>query len=432
MPSRVYLREHAGETPLNKHYRTVLQDILDSLGEKLSLEKHVASRISDFKEKESNPNWISMLFGGASKGPIDSVFQKISNAVTREVLGSWHKVFQRKIAAKLISIEWNVDTQKDDLPYASFYISDGESKYAVSERSLGFRWFFSFLLFTAFKQKSKVPTLFLFDEPAANLHAKAQAELLTSFLKIVADGNRIVYSTHSHHMINPAWLSGAYIVENTALDYDSEEDTFGLTARPTNIKVTTYKKFVSEYPNRTSYFQPVTEKLEYIAPAVIGKPPFLIVEGITDYYALELARYVAKLDLPYSIMPSVGASSSGPLIALCMARADRFVLLLDDDKAGRAAAEKYRDEWHLPKECVVTLGDISPKFAGAKLEKLLSAATRDLVASHFGGDSNPTKKQIGLYFAEMCATGGPPECLSPETLEALCSVLLEAKSKFPT
>jgi hypothetical protein len=152
MPTRIYLREHESERAVNRHYRYVFQDILDSLDEGLSLEKHVCNRIADFKAGEKSPNWFSIFFGGPSKAPIDSVFQKISNAVTKEVLGSWQRVFQRAISAKSIFVEWNIDTEKGDLPYASFYVSDGESRYAISERSLGFRWFFSFLLFTAFKK----------------------------------------------------------------------------------------------------------------------------------------------------------------------------------------------------------------------------------------------------------------------------------------
>lgn len=144
MPLRIYLREHKDEKAVDRYYREVFQDILDSLGEGLSLEKHVSKRIEDFKAASANPNWYSLFLGGPSKAPIDSVSQKISNAVTKEVLGSWRRVFQRPIAAKSISVEWNIDTQKGDLPYASFIVSDGESRYAISERSLGLRWFFLF------------------------------------------------------------------------------------------------------------------------------------------------------------------------------------------------------------------------------------------------------------------------------------------------
>jgi hypothetical protein len=201
LPQRIYLSEHADEKPVNRYYRHVFQDILDSLNENLSLEKHVSKRITDAKTNDGTVNWFSQFMGGNAKDQVDAVFQKLSNAVTKEVLGSWERVFQRKISAKNIVIDWSVDTQKGNLPYASFYVSDGESKYAINERSLGCRWFFSFLLFTAFKQASSRPTIFLFDEPAANLHAKAQAELLTSFARITGGGNKIVYSTHSvtHH-----------------------------------------------------------------------------------------------------------------------------------------------------------------------------------------------------------------------------------------
>jgi hypothetical protein len=104
MPARIYLREHEGEKPVNRHYRFVFQDILDSLGEGLTLDRHVSNRIAEFKEAQKSPNWFSVFFGSTSKAPIDSVFQKISNAVTKEVLGSWHRVFQRAISAKSLFV----------------------------------------------------------------------------------------------------------------------------------------------------------------------------------------------------------------------------------------------------------------------------------------------------------------------------------------
>src|SRR5438477_9464106 len=281
LPQRIYLSAHKDEKPVNRYYRLVFQDILDSMGENLSLEKHVSKRIVDARASDGSVNWFSLFMGGTGKDQVDAVFQKLSNRVTREVLGSWERIFQRKISAKNIIVDWNVDTQKGDLPYASFYVSDGESKYAINERSLGFRWFFSFLLFTAFKRASTRPTIFLFDEPAANWHAKAQAEVLTSCAKITDGANKVVYSTHSHHMINPRWLSGTCIVENTAIDHDSD-DAFGLSTKSTDVVATRYRHFVAQYPTRTSYFQPIIEKLLYVTPELLGRAPYLIVEGITD------------------------------------------------------------------------------------------------------------------------------------------------------
>lgn len=430
MPSRIYLQEHEQEKAVNRHYRFVFQDILDSLNEGLSLDKHVCKRISDFKESERSTSWFSAFFGGPTKAPVDSVFQKISNAVTRQVLGSWQRVFQRAISAKSIFVEWNIDAERGDMPYASFYVSDGESRYAISERSLGFRWFFSFLLFTAFKQTKLRKTIFIFDEPAANLHAKAQAELLTSFSKIASDGNRVIYSTHSHHMINPRWLSGAYIVENKALDYDVE-DSFSLSAKPTSIKAIPYREFVSRYPARSSYFQPVIEKLEYVSPEIVGSPPYLLVEGVSDFYALRLAARVLSLRLSFRLSPGVGAGASGPLVSQMLGRAESFAILLDDDRAGKKEAKRYQDEWFLPSHVVKTLADVDPLFNGKQLEDLLEPDTMSAIQQHTAPAGRPTKRQVGWYLAENCALEAPPpNCLCPKTLENFRKILAHYENYF--
>jgi AAA ATPase domain len=420
MPQRVHLRESENETAINRHYRYVIQDILDSLDEGLDLERHVCKRIDEFKEKEMNPGWLSKLLGSPNKSLIDSVFQKLSNAITREVLGSWQNIFQRSISANSISVEWNVDTDNEDMPYACFVVSDGESRYAINERSLGFRWFFSFLLFTGFKQNKKRKTIFLFDEPAANLHAKAQAELLMSFSRIASNGNRIIYSTHSHHMINPTWLSASFIVENAALDYD-KDDSFGLHTMPTRITVTPYRQFVANFPSRSSYFQPVIEKLEYVPPAVIGSGPYLIVEGVSDFYALTIAKRELRKEFSFTVIPGVGSGASGPIISMMLGQGMKFSILLDDDKEGRKARDKYRDTWFISDFCALTLGDIDSTYSGMAIEDLLGQPAIDHIMNELGLKNTPTKKQIGWYLSEACATNKEGALPEP-TLTSLISI----------
>lgn len=430
MPERIYLSQHTEETALNKHYRCVLQDILNSLDEGLTLERHVSNRILEYQKKINSPTWLSMLFGSQSKDPIDSVFQKISNAITKEVLGSWQRVFQRAISAKSISVDWYVDAEKDNLPYVTFHISDGESKFGISQRSLGFRWFFSFLLFTGFKKGKQRKTIFVFDEPAANLHAKAQAQLLNSFSKIVSDGDKIIYSTHSHHMINPQWLGSAYIVENAALDYDSS-DNFGLDTKATNITITPYRQFVSKFSTRTSYFQPVIEKLEYIVPEIVGSNPFLIVEGISDYYAIILAKKISGKNYKFNILPGTGSGASGTLISQFLGQGYKFALLLDDDSEGNKAAKRYINDWYLDEERILTLKNIDNNFSGKALEKLFDNDTITFIKQYLQLKTKPSKKQIGWYLAEACArTDGFSDMLSVETLKDLIKILDYFEKKF--
>jgi predicted ATP-dependent endonuclease of OLD family len=430
IPNRIYLKEHENETAANRHYRSIFQSILEGIDGGLDLERHVHSRIQAFAVGKSESLWPAQFVTSAEKYLIDAVFKKASNSVTREVIGGWRRVFSKDSSAKHITITWNIDTNKGNIPYASFLVSDGEYDYEISERSLGFRWFFSFLLFTAFKGENDKPSILIFDEPAANLHAKAQAELLKSFEKIATDGTKIIYSTHSHHMINPKWLGGAYIVENTALS-QSEDNDFDFSSSPTNIKATKYREFISNYPTRSSYFQPVIESLEYVAPELIGTPPYVLVEGITDYYALKIAQKISGINLHFQILPGVGSGASGPLISLMMGRGEKFLVLLDDDEAGKKECARYKANWYLTDTTVFTLAAIDPALANSALEKLLDDGTINIIKSHYQSVSMPNKKQIGWYLAEVAAINKPDRStISVKTLNSLVQILEFLNSRF--
>lgn len=429
IPNKIYLQEHDGESTTNRHYRSIFQSIMEGIDDGLDLERHVTLRISAYANRNPDPNWLAKFVTSAEKSLIDAVFKKVSNSVTKEVIGGWRRVFSKDSSAKQISITWNIDTSKGNIPYASFMVSDGEYDYEISERSLGFRWFFSFLLFTTFKGESNKPSILIFDEPAANLHAKAQAELLKSFEKIATNGTKIIYSTHSHHMINPRWLGGAYIVENTALNPD-DGDSFEFVSNPTNIKATKYKEFLSNYPSRSSYFQPVIESLDYVVPELIGSPPFILVEGISDYYALTIAQKISKINLHFRILPGVGSGASGPLISLMMGRGEHFMILLDDDLAGKKESARYKEGWFLPTATVFTLAEINDKFTGMALEGLLDSCTIDLVKKHYDISTAPSKKQIGWYLSEACAkTEVNRAAISASTLNDLVELLESLNSR---
>lgn len=386
-------------------------------------------RISEYKQSQSNaPNWVAKFWASSARDYVDSVIQRIAFTVTKEVIGGWSKVFKRSSGAKSISIDWNIDPDLGDLPYISFYVSDGADRYKLSERSLGFRWFFSFLLFTAFRKSLDRPTLFLFDEPAANLHAKAQAELLTSFKRITEGNNQIIYSTHSHHMINPRWLSSAYIVENASIDLESD-NSFAMSTSPTRILATKYRDFAAQNPSRVEYFQPVLEKLEYVAPEVVGRSPFILIEGITDFYALRYTKDIScESDDDFSLMPGTGSGSSGPLISYLIGRGEKFVVLLDDDASGRKEAIRYKDNWYLSSQVVFTVGELVPALQGRKLESLIDAESYEIAQKHLRLTSKPSKKQIGNYFAECCALKST-DAISNATLQTLRSVLVASKER---
>ncbi|MBL6617250.1 MAG: hypothetical protein ISP45_24775 [Reyranella sp.] len=103
----------------------------------------------------------------------------------------------------------------------------------------------------------------------------------------------------------------------------------------------------------------------------------------------------------FRIIPSSGANDLGPLISLYLGWGRPFVVLLDDDKAGRDAAARYQDEWFLTSEKVRTIGQIVPSLKGKALESLLSDSAKKTIAGPAGGE--PSKKEIGRFFQERFA-----------------------------
>jgi hypothetical protein len=70
--------------------------------------------------------------------------------------------------------------------------------------------------------------------------------------------------------------------------------------------------------------KPVIEKLEYVVPELVGSGPFLVVEGVTDYYALKIVQRFLKMFETFSIMPGVGAGASDPTISSLLGRGERL------------------------------------------------------------------------------------------------------------
>ncbi|AUY33350.1 AAA family ATPase [Pseudomonas sp. PONIH3] len=241
VPEEIELAPFAGESYEQRHYREIVEKIFAYAEH--DVDEHINKRIAQYRER-NGPQWLDTFYRSHEKGQIDAVFKKVSQALTTEVIGGWRRVFSRETTAKRVELQWSVTGADRPTAMVSFAVSNGDSDYKISERSIGFRWFFTFLLLTRFKlESSKRKTIYVFDEPAANLHARAQVELLTFFEKMIENGDKIIYSTHSHHMVDPRWLAGAYIVENRAAKHD-DADGYDLEFLPAKIAAIKYKQFL--------------------------------------------------------------------------------------------------------------------------------------------------------------------------------------------
>ncbi|MGC1176288.1 AAA family ATPase [Polaromonas sp.] len=91
--------------------------------------------------------------------------------------------------------------EKAGKSYLEFLITDATAPLYPKQRSKGTRWFISFFLQLRASSVENVKLIFLLDEPGANLHEKAQADVLRLIEKIRAT-IPVIYSTHSPHLMN--------------------------------------------------------------------------------------------------------------------------------------------------------------------------------------------------------------------------------------
>ncbi len=427
VPEEILLVHRLGEHYESRHYREIVERIIRFAG--YDVEENVNKVLRQYRDRaqaqaQASGNWVEDFRRSEEGSRVDAVFKRVSGVLSTEVIGGWRRVFSRDTTAKGIELKWSVSDGEKPSVVVSFMVSSGDSDYKISERSIGFRWFFTFLLLTGFKSADdKRQMIYAFDEPAANLHSRAQVELLSYFARMTSAGDKIIYSTHSHHMVDPRWLASAYIVENRAARTD-DADGYELEFLPAEINAVKYKQFLAMQGTRHHYFQPVIDRLQYVVPEIVGDKPCLIVEGISDYYALKAASMTLSSDLEFNIIPGVGSSAAGPLISLLLGRGETFIVLLDDDPEGRQARDRYREQWVLSDQVVITYADIDPRFAGKALEGVLGNESHEVAKLSLNISSRPTKSQYGLLLAEHYYKGGPADVIfSNEGLANLQEVL---------
>lgn len=143
-----------------------------------------------------------------------------SAKLTKEIFNYWTQNRYLKV-----QFRFEQGMPKDQPPFNHGWIMRTRienSRHGVTtsfdDRSTGFVWFFSFLVwFSQVRKHYGKNIVLLLDEPGLSLHAKAQADLLRYFEERLTD-YQVIYSTHSPFMIDPNNLSRARTVEDIFVD----------------------------------------------------------------------------------------------------------------------------------------------------------------------------------------------------------------------
>jgi energy-coupling factor transporter ATP-binding protein EcfA2 len=140
----------------------------------------------------------------------------ISNDISDKILQYWPNPD--------LSVEFDVDVDpKDSAPFndgQNLYIRIRNSRHRVtlpfSQRSRGFVWFFSFIVWFDVIQAqlgTEDELILLLDEPGLNLHGLAQNDLLR-YLDDLSNEHQVIYTTHSPFMVDSSCLGAVRTVED--------------------------------------------------------------------------------------------------------------------------------------------------------------------------------------------------------------------------
>jgi len=256
----------------------------------------------------------------------DEAISQAEEKVERRINNVWSQ--------KDIEIELSYDERVGLINlYIQDQIENGDEKFErgltlPSQRSEGFRWFFSFFINIIAEATDDIgQKVLLLDDPGVHLHPEGKKDWLETVEDIAAD-EQVIYSSHSPYLLQKN--------------------------RPSRIR-TVEDRGISGTEIHTDIFDADTGTLEPLRNALgidYASSPFIsqrqiLVEGPSEYYLLtaianyfeeELNREIVDWG-DIAIMPVRGANDTIGKASWLASENIEFAILLDSDEKGRNVQE---------------------------------------------------------------------------------------------
>lgn len=231
----------------------------------------------------------------------------------------------------------------------------------LSNRSKGFNWFFSFIVwFSRIQEDKSNQYILLLDEPGLNLHAAAQTDLL-NFLDDLSKEYQIIYTTHSPFMVSHNSL------ERVRTVYESKDGT-------------TIKDAIEEKDSDTLF--PLQAALGYdIAQNLFINKNNLLVEGVSDLIYLTMMSSILEesglqgIRDDITIVPVGGLDKVTSFISLLKGQNLNIVCALDTftDQKGKARLNSLIEQKIIKDKSILFFNEFSRNVGNiADLEDLFS------------------------------------------------------------
>ena len=237
-----------------------------------------------------------------------------SNSITDDMFEYW-------TTNQNLEIRFDIEHAPNNVRYLNIRIYNSKHRVTLplGNRSKGFLWFFSFLVwFSKIQGNKDSKYILLLDEPGLSLHASAQKDLLRFIDEKLAPNYQVIYTTHSPFMIDSLKLNEVRTV------YDTQNPKIG----------SVISDAVEEKDSDTLF--PLQAALGYtIAQNLYVSPKNLLVEGISDLVYLNHFSTLLKengkegLSDDITIVPVGGADKIATFISLMRGNELSTVCLLD-------------------------------------------------------------------------------------------------------
>lgn len=270
--------------------------------------------------------------------------EAVANELTREVLQYWSQNSNLRLKIDIDKETVNQPNgQKAVATKLKLRVEDTRHFFtnSLDDRSMGFRWFVSFLAaFSAYADQSQ-PVIILLDEPGLSLHGRAQADLLKFINERLAQAHQVVYSTHSPFMVAPGQLEHVRIVEDRGPE---------VGANITSEVATTDADTLFPLQGALGY--------DLVQHLFISEHN-LVVEGISDFtYLTVLSEHLKSLgrvglDERWSVIPVGGIDKVPTFVALLGNHLD-ITVVVDVSAGGNQKLTEMAKRGYLKAKRVIT------------------------------------------------------------------------------
>jgi len=232
-----------------------------------------------------------------------SELEAAANRLTHEVARFWTQSNDLRVD---IDVEMAAKGDTQVAKYLQIRVEDLRNGFSnrFDQRSSGFRWFFSFLAAFHEFEKQKERVVILLDEPALELHARAQRDFLRFINERLSPKHQVFYTTHSPFMVEAEHLDRVRLVEDKGRGVGAVVSTDVLSAEPDS-------------------FFPLQAALGYdIAQSLFGRPDNLLVQATSDYtYLTVISDHLKQfgrehLNDRWRVLPAGGAANLPAAVAL--------------------------------------------------------------------------------------------------------------------